>query len=110
MKKIAIWNCLKANDVCSGVACMKAFNNKTAAFADYTEHLELVAFARCNGCSSDINLDEGMRKKIERIINAQTDNIHFGVCTQHNGKECPTITRIGEIMQQSGITVVRGCH
>ena len=89
---------------------MKAFNNKTAAFAEYIDDLELVAFARCNGCDSDITTDVGMQKKIDRIIKAQTDTIHFGVCTIHNGKECPTITRLGDIMQQAGITVVRGCH
>ena len=33
--KIAILNCLNANDVCAGAACLKAFNSKTRHFADY---------------------------------------------------------------------------
>lgn len=45
MKKIVMLNCLRANSVCTGAACLQAFNAKTKTFARYgDEPLELVAF------------------------------------------------------------------
>jgi predicted metal-binding protein len=111
MKKIAIWNCLKANDVCTGAACLHAFNKRKAAFSIYEkEELELVAFSKCNGCNIDIEKDEGMNEKLDRLIKIQTDVIHFGVCTKHDGEECPTISNIANRLKKSGMTIVRGCH
>ena len=50
MKKIVMLNCLRANSVCTGAACLQAFNAKTKTFARYgDEPLELVAFFRCKG-------------------------------------------------------------
>ena len=44
MKKIVMLNCLRANSVCTGAACLQAFNAKTKTFARYgDEPLELVA-------------------------------------------------------------------
>ena len=51
MKKIVILACQKANTVCTGAGCLKAFNQKTKSFARYqNEEIELEAFFRCNGC------------------------------------------------------------
>ena len=45
MKKIVMLNCLRANSVCTGAACLQAFNAKTKTFARYgDEPQELVAF------------------------------------------------------------------
>mgnify|MGYP000130420064 CR=1 FL=1 len=53
MKRIVMLNCLRANSVCTGAACLQAFNAKTKTFARYgDEPLELVAFFRCNGCDA----------------------------------------------------------
>lgn len=35
MKKIVMLNCLRANSVCTGAACLQAFNAKTKTFARY---------------------------------------------------------------------------
>ena len=57
MKKIVMLNCLRANSVCTGAACLQAFNAKTKTFARYgDEPLELVAFFRCNGCDAPQDL------------------------------------------------------
>ena len=37
MKKVAMFNCLKANEVCAGAACMKAWATKTGKFTVYQE-------------------------------------------------------------------------
>ena len=45
MKKIVILACQKANTVCTGAGCLKAFNQKTKSFARYqNEEIELEAF------------------------------------------------------------------
>lgn len=33
MKRIVILRCLRSNNVCTGAACMRAFNTKSGAFA-----------------------------------------------------------------------------
>ena len=51
MKRIVILRCLRSNNVCTGAACMRAFNTKSGAFARYGEEpLELEAYWSCNGC------------------------------------------------------------
>ena len=37
MKRIVILRCLRSNNVCTGAACMRAFNTKSGAFARYGE-------------------------------------------------------------------------
>lgn len=109
--KIAILNCLKANEVCAGAACLKAFNGKTRHFESYGEEaLELVAMARCNGCSAGI--DKGFREKLDRMISEGAQAVHLGVCTRRHdtGEECPTITQAAAYLESKGIRVIRGTH
>lgn len=108
--KIAMLNCLKANEVCTGAGCLKAFNGKMRHFADYEEPLELVAMARCNGCEAGINA--GFQEKLERIVSEGAKVCHLGICTvrQDTGKECPTITQAAQYLESQGLTIVRGTH
>lgn len=112
MKKIAMLNCLKANDVCSGAACLRAFNQRTASFERYgEEELELVAFMRCNGCKGAPANDAGMAQKLQRLVSIGTQVLHVGVCTQTKEKEeCALITGMLQTLQAQGIQVVRGTH
>lgn len=68
MKKIAVLRCLRTSNNCTGSGCLKAFNNKTNAFAVYeAEETELAAFLNCSGCG-DVqmpNNEEGLRKKLD---------------------------------------------
>lgn len=109
--KIAVLNCLKANDVCAGAACLKAFNTRSRHFGRYTgEPLELVAFARCSGCEAGI--DEGFREKLDRIAAEGAQACHLGVCTvrRDTGRECPTIAEAAAYLEARGVSVVRGTH
>lgn len=79
MKKIIMLNCLRANQVCTGAACLKAFNERTRTFAQYgEEELFLQAFFRCNGCDEQGNgiWDEGMDEKLERMEGLHADAVH----------------------------------
>lgn len=109
--KIAMLNCLEANEVCAGAACLKAFNSKTKHFQQYgDEPLELVAMARCNGCKAGI--DRGFEEKLERIADIGTEVCHVGVCTvrRDTGLECPVITKAAEYLESHGVKIVRGTH
>ena len=109
--KIAVLNCLKANDVCAGAACLKAFNAKTRHFEAYGDTpLELVAFARCSGCEAGI--DDGFREKLDRIVSEGAEACHFGVCTRifEHKEECSVITKAAEYLETNGVRIVRGTH
>lgn len=111
MKRIAILNCLKANDVCTGAACLKAFNSRSRHFEPYgSEPLELVAMARCNGCGAGI--DEGFQEKLDRILQEGAEACHLGVCTVDptTKRECATITAAARYLQERGVKIVRGTH
>ena len=109
--KLAMLNCLKANEVCTGAGCLRAFNTRTRHFSDYGDApLELIAMARCNGCGKGV--DDGFREKLERIVSERAEVCHLGVCTKHgqNGEECPTITEAAAWLEEKGVRIVRGTH
>lgn len=117
MKRIVILRCLRSNNVCTGAACLKAFNKKTGAFARYGEEpLELEAYWSCNGCGDcHFKYQEGIEEKLERIISLKPDAVHVGACVkQHtdNGYEvtCKTIEEICERLEAAGLTIVEGTH
>ena len=109
--KIAILNCLKANEVCTGAGCLRAFNSGTRHFEQYGgEPLTLVAMGRCNGC--DAGIDKGFREKLDRIVSEGAEACHLGVCTIRSDtkEECPTITEAADYLQAKGVRIVRGTH
>lgn len=109
--KIAILNCLQANDVCAAAACLRAFNSKSRHFERYAKDaLELVALARCNGCKAGI--DDGFREKLDRIVSEGAQVCHLGVCTvrRDTGLECPVIRDAAAYLESNGVTIVRGTH
>lgn len=111
MKRIAMLNCRKADEVCAGASCMSAFYDRRASFAAYgSEELCITAFMRCNGCAREH--EEGLQEKVERVIRIKTDVVHIGICANSykNGGECENITRIASIFSDAGIEVVRGTH
>lgn len=113
MKKIVMLTCLKANRVCTGAACLQAFNSKTKTFARYQEPLELETFFRCNGCDAQgIGVwDEGMEEKVERLLSLHPDAVHLGVCTKEkSGRRCPLIQRVADALSEAGAVIVDGTH
>ena len=111
MKKIAIMNCLKANNACVGAACMDALNNRTAGFEIYKdEDVELLAFMRCSGCGKAPDQDSGFQEKLGKIVALNPDALHVGKCTVKDKKECENITKAAEILETKGISVIRGTH
>ncbi len=117
MKRIVILRCLRSNNVCTGAACMRAFNTKSGAFARYGEEpLELEAYWSCNGCGDcHFKYQEGIEEKLERIIGLKPDAVHVGVCVKHRTQDgqvvtCKTIEEICERLEAAGLTIVEGTH
>ena len=106
-------NCVKATDVCAGVSCMDAFYDRKAAFGAYDgEELRMTAFMLCRGCDCDIETDEGLQRKIERLVKSGTEVAHFGRCTkdQQTGGDCKNIIKLMDKLERLGIKTVRGTH
>lgn len=117
MKHIVILRCLRSNNVCTGAACMRAFNTKSGAFARYGEEaLELEAYWSCNGCEDcHFKYQEGIEEKLERIIGLKPDVVHVGACVKQRKQDgqvvtCKKIEEICERLQAAGLTIVEGTH
>lgn len=110
--KLAMLNCLKANEICAGCSCLQAFHDRTRYFSRYeNQELELTAFLRCNGCGRDPEKDPGMLEKLDRLRDEGVEVVHTGVCTHSpDGTRCPTIQTIASLLSQRGIAVVDGTH
>lgn len=115
MKKIAMVNCLKANDVCTGAGCMHAFYERTGGFAEYgDEPLQLMAFMRCSHCIDEMDplTDEGFLEKLERLVKIGTEVIHIGVCAtkEQHTVHCPGMQKMADAFEEKGIKVVWKTH
>lgn len=111
MKKIAMMNCLKANDVCTGAGCLRAFYERRGGFACYgDEELQLMAFLRCSQCGTPLSEDSGMQEKLERLKTVGTEVVHIGVCAQKNGVPCPHMAENAAWLEQNGIAIVWKTH
>ena len=126
MKKIAVLRCLRVSASCTGSGCLRALNEKTGAFERYgdetlferygDETLQAAAVFTCNGCGENkLPNQEGINKKVERIIKMQPDALHLSNCTMpkdENGNRviCPVIKELEDKFTAAGIDVVRGTH
>lgn len=113
MKKIAMLNCLNANDVCGGVGCMKAFHQRRATFERYADQdAEVYGFLRCSQCGVSYTEDPGMTEKLERLVSEGIEAVHIGVCAYKKsaGQVCPFMEQNAAWLTDHGIEVVWGTH
>ena len=109
--KIAMLNCLKANEVCGGVACLRAFYAREAGFARYEgEDLQLMGFLRCSNCGKELAEDRGMTEKLERLVSVGTQAVHIGVCAKMNDQKCETMESYARWLEEHGVEVVWRTH
>lgn len=117
MKKVAILRCLITSASCAGAGCLRALNDRQKAFARYEgEEVRLQAMWTCNGCgNSQLENQEGIRKKIERMKALELDALHISHCTHKKDADgekhlCPRIKAIIDELSAAGITIVDGTH
>lgn len=113
MKKVAILRCMQVSNSCTGSGCLKAWREREKAFANYGQDSELVSFFHCNGCDRNPVTDEGMEKKLNRLVKMGVGVVHTSDCTVRDkatGKRCPKIDQIAEMLQERGIETLHGTH
>ncbi len=114
MKTIVMLTCPKAETVCTGAGCFRAFNQRTYQFARYgDEPLQVVAFMKCGGCGHDLENDKGLQEKMEAILRLAPDAVHLGVCCCHDGRDrilCDEVKALEKAFEARGISVVHGTH
>ena len=111
MKKIAMMNCLKANAVCPGAACLRAYYTREAGFGIYEgEDLRLTAFMRCSNCGKTPEEDPEMVMKLQRLVDMETEAVHIGVCAQMDGIRCPTMEENAKWLEARGVKVIWRTH
>ena len=104
-------NCLKANDVCGGASCLRAYNDRSAGFDRYRgEELQLTAFLRCSHCGKKPSEDPEMVMKLERLVKEGTESVHIGVCAQMNNVRCPTMESNAHWLEEHGVEIVWQTH
>ncbi|MHC1564888.1 MAG: CGGC domain-containing protein [Candidatus Syntropharchaeales archaeon] len=107
--KIAVVRCEIVSEVCPGVGCFKAFNDRREYFKDYGEDAEIVGFFTCGGCSG---------RRVMRLVGSLkkygVDVIHLGSCMTMGEREgylpCPHLDTIRSGIESKGVKVVSGTH
>lgn len=112
MKKIAILACLQANDVCAGVSCLDALEERRAHFAQYgQEPVKLCAFFRCSRCGVEPEEDPGTLEKLERLVSSGVETVHVGVCARRrDGIWCPQMVKTAAWLENHGVRIEWGTH
>ncbi len=104
---IAIFRCRKSNDVCTGYSCLDSFYNKKASFDIYDENDKLIAFFDCGGCGVNRKTDEGIKEKMELLIEKKVDVVHIGKCIT---KKCKEYDDMIEMLERYNINYKFGTH
>ena len=102
MKRIAIVTCKNAASVCTGASCLQAFRE-------------------CNGVKDqgpfdqgvfpELDGDEGMQKKLDRLLKEKVDVVHLGICCWNSERElCPWMKKFIPELRQRGFLVKSGTH
>ena len=89
MKKIAVLRCLRTSNNCTGSGCLKAFNNKPTLLPFMRQRKQnWPLFLNCSGCG-DVqmpNNEEGLRKKLDRLVTIGVEAVHLSGCNQKEGR------------------------
>lgn len=102
--KVGLIRCLQTEDMCPATTCLAVMKNKTLAFREVTEVIELVGIVTCGGCPG--------KKAVTRaaeMIRRGADTIVFASCmTKGNpiGFPCPHArTIIDAVRKKAGDSV-----
>lgn len=103
--KIGIIRCLQTEDYCPGTTDFKAIKNKSGAFADVEEDIEIIGFINCGGCPGKKAL---LRAK--ELVKRGADTIAFASCIQKGtpmGYPCPFAARMKSIVSKGIDTEIK---
>lgn len=94
--KLGIIRCMQTEDYCPGTADFKAVREKTGAFAEVREEIEIVGFINCGGCPG--------KKAVLRareLVKRGADTIAFASCIHKGtpiGYPCPFAKKMQQLV------------
>ncbi len=96
--KVAIIRCMQTEDYCPGTIDFKAVREKSGAFSNTNEDIEIIGFVNCGGCPG--------KKAVLRAkesVKRGADTIAFASCIQKGtpmGYPCPFAKKMKEVIQK----------
>ena len=96
--KVGIIRCMQTEDYCPGTTDFMAIRNKTGAFEQVKEEIELIGFINCGGCPG-----KKVPLRVRELIKRGADTIAFASCIQKGtpiGYPCPFAKRIKELAEK----------
>lgn len=106
--KVAVVRCNIVSEVCPGVGCLRAFNNRKVHFEQYGPDTELIGFFTCGGCSG-----RRVSRLVEKLKNYDLDVLHLSSCMcmdLEDYQKCPFKNQIKKVVEAKGVKVVEGTH
>ncbi len=106
-QRIAIVRCDIVSEVCPGIACFKAFNQRRLAFAQYGDNVEIIGFFTCGGCSG-----RRVSRLVDKLLKYNLNAVHLSSCMilEDDYPRCPHLEEIKKSITSKGIKVVEGTH
>jgi predicted metal-binding protein len=107
MSRIAVVRCERVSEVCPGVGCFKAFNERRVKFEEYGDDAEIIGFFTCGGCPG---------RRVYRLLKSlekhKLDVVHLSSCMlmEKEYPKCPHLEEIRESIERKGVRVVEGTH
>lgn len=95
--KLGIIRCMQTEDICPGTGDFKAIRDRTGAFTDVTEDIEIIGFVSCGGCPA--------KKAVLRareLVKRGADTIAFASCIRKGtpiGYPCPFAAKMIQAIQ-----------
>ncbi len=105
--RIAVVRCDIVSEVCPGIACFQAFNNRRQLFKDYDNDTEMIGFFTCGGCSG-----RRVSRLVEKLMKFDLDVVHLSSCMMLDDDypACPHKEQIRKSIESKGVKVVAGTH
>lgn len=106
--KVAVVRCHTTAEVCPGVGCLKAFNQRKLNFKDYGPDTELIGFFTCGGCSG-----RRVSRLVGKLLDHGLDVVHLSSCMcmdEDDYPRCPFKAQIRKSIEGKGVKVVEGTH
>ncbi len=94
--KLGIIRCMQTEDYCPGTTDFRAVREKTGAFADVQEEIEIIGFINCGGCPA-----KKVVLRARELVRRGADTIAFASCIQKGtpiGYPCPFARKMKEII------------
>ncbi len=105
--KIEIVRCETVSEVCPGVACLKAFNERHSHFESYGDDTEIIGIFTCGGCPG-----RRVSRMVEKLVDHGLDVVHLSSCIMLEGDypKCPHRKQIKKNIESKGVRVIEGTH